>query len=492
MEVYSTSMSTRHIATSTLWQIASQVIMAALSIVAAKFVAIGLSKELAGFYNSAFGYLQIFAILADFGLYAVSVREVSKAKEKEKILGTLLVLRFGITLLSLGSAILFAFIVPAWQGTPFPTGIAIAALVPFFTLLAGVLRAVFQIHYKMQFVFIAEVMQRALSTIGIGIFIWMGVRLSTDARVYEAFLWIGGAGAALLFLISFVYAELLMKIRPHFDPVLLKRMLLLAAPYGGAYLFISLYRQLDVAFISLLRPDFALQNAHYGFAGRVEDMAFLVPTFLLNSVLPILSKRLSDNEDVRDLLGKTFFILIVLGMIFLLFSYFWSVPLTLLFATRDYLTTPELAGTDRALELMSIPMFLNGIVLFCFYVALAKHAWRSLLVTLAGGVVLTVLLNVLWTPAYGFVGAAWALIVVHVILAAALVPQTLKISAITLRWSALGKCAVFSAILGLFLSVTAPLMTTAGTILGGLALVAVMIPFAAFATGLHRELLGHR
>lgn len=482
-------MSTRHIATSTLWQIASQVIMAALSIVTAKFVAVGLSKELAGFYNSAYGFLQIFAILADFGLYAVSVREVSKAVEKEKILGTLLVLRSGITVLSLGSAVLFAFLIPAWTSTPFSVGIAIASLVPFFTLLAGVLRTVFQIHYKMQFVFIAEVMQRILTTVGIGAFIWMGVRVSDDPKIYEAFLWIGGAGAALLFAISFVYAEMLMKIRPYFEWALLKRMLLLAAPYGAAYLFISLYRQLDVAFISLLRPDFALQNAHYGFAGRVEDMAFLVPTFLLNSVLPILSKRLADKEDVKDLLGKTLFILIVLGMIFLLFSYFWSVPLTLLFATRDYLSTPELAGTDRALELMSIPMFLNGLVLFCFYVALAKHAWKSLLVILAGGVVMTIVLNLLWTPVYGFVGAAWTLIIVHVLLTLVLLPQTLRVTRVTLRWESLLRCAVFSAILGLFLSVTAPLMTNALTILGGLALVGVMIPFAGFATGLHKELL---
>ena len=78
-------MSTRSIASSTLWQLSSQILMAVLSIVTSKFVAIGLSKEMAGFYNSAYGFLQIFAILADFGLYAVSVREVSKAEHKEKI-----------------------------------------------------------------------------------------------------------------------------------------------------------------------------------------------------------------------------------------------------------------------------------------------------------------------------------------------------------------------------------------------------------------------
>ncbi len=57
----------------------SQIVMAALSILTTKFVAIGLSQELAGHYNTAYGYLQLFGILADFGLYAVAVREVSQA-----------------------------------------------------------------------------------------------------------------------------------------------------------------------------------------------------------------------------------------------------------------------------------------------------------------------------------------------------------------------------------------------------------------------------
>ena len=97
-------MSTRKIATSTLWQFGSQVTMAALSVVTVKLVAVGLSIELAGQYNTAYGYLQIFGILADFGLYAVSVREVARAEDKAKVIGNLFTLRAIILALSLGSA----------------------------------------------------------------------------------------------------------------------------------------------------------------------------------------------------------------------------------------------------------------------------------------------------------------------------------------------------------------------------------------------------
>jgi O-antigen/teichoic acid export membrane protein len=161
---------TRAIASSTLWQFASQIVMAGLSIVTVKFVAIGLTKELAGTYNSAYGYLQIFGILADFGLYAVAVREVSRAENKERVLGALIVLRVLILALSLGSAVVIAWLVPMWRGDALPLAVSIAAFVPGFTLLAGVIRTVFQVHYRMQYVFIAEVTQRVITVSLIGAF----------------------------------------------------------------------------------------------------------------------------------------------------------------------------------------------------------------------------------------------------------------------------------------------------------------------------------
>ena len=190
-------MSSKKIATSTLWQLASQVAMAALSILAVKFVALGLSKELAGIYNSAYGFLQLFGILADFGLYAVAVREVSRAEKREEVLGTIIILRCITLAISLGAALLFIWLIPAWKGTPLPLSVTIASLVPFFTLLAGIIRTVFQVNYKMHFVFIAEVSQRALAVFLMGLFVLFGVRGSHDLQHLHMFLYIGGIGAFL-------------------------------------------------------------------------------------------------------------------------------------------------------------------------------------------------------------------------------------------------------------------------------------------------------
>ncbi len=420
-------MSNRQIASSTLWQIASQAVMAVLSIVTVKFVAIALSKELAGNYNSVYGFLQIFGILADFGLYAVAVREVSRSHEKERVMGALIILRSIILSLSLACALLIVWIVPAWKGTPFPIGVTIASLVPFFTLLTGIQRTIFQVHYKMQYVFIVEVVQRVLTVSLITGVVLMGTQSTQDIRVYEYILLAGGMGSMLMFGLSTWYSKRLMPIRLTWDTDLLLSLLKQAAPYGLAFLFTALYRQMDITLIAAMRFDYDVQNAHYGFALRAAEMAYLIPTFLLNSTLPVLSERDAKGEDTRAFVGKTFFIIVLLGATASLFASLWARPVMQLLTTDTYLSHGAEAGSDTALALLSIPMFLNGIVLFCFYSMLTKHAWKPLTITLALGAMLSLSLNVMLIPRFGFIGSCSASIVTHLFLAGTLLPQALKI-----------------------------------------------------------------
>lgn len=467
---------TAQIASSTLWQVASQVTMAALSIVMLKMTALVLSQELFGHYNTAYGYLQIFGILADFGLYAVSVREISRANgktERERVLGTLLLLRIFITALSLGSAVILAWVIPHWQGTPLPLGISIAALVPGFTLLAGTLRAVFQVEYRMHFVFVAEVAQRIL-TLSLTFFLFFaGIRQTDDARVLQALLFIGGCGAALLFLLSLIFAARFMRIRPSWDTALLRRMMRLAAPYGVAFLATALYRQFDVTLIGLLRTDYAIQNAYYGAVQRMMDMAYIFPTFLLNSALPILTKRIASAEDTRNFLGAILFAVLLLGSTAALFAVFWARPLVELLTTSDYLSTASHPGSDSALSLLSVSMFMNGLIVYSFYVLLANHQWKPLVLTLLLGATAAVCLNIFLIPVMGFMGATTTSALVHSALAIALLAQSYRSQPFALSRDHLQTLVLYAASIAAFLFVAKPFLvhsslTAVGLMAGGL------------------------
>src|SRR6185503_19320550 len=101
-----------------------------------------------------------------------------------------------------------------------------------------------------------------------------GVRNSYDVEIYHWFLGAGSIGAFVLFILSTFFAHRLMKIRIRWDSVQLKQLLMLAMPYGFAFLFTALYRQTDITLIAMLRPDYEVQNAYYGFALRATEMAY--------------------------------------------------------------------------------------------------------------------------------------------------------------------------------------------------------------------------
>ncbi len=469
--------------------------MALLSIVTIKFVALGLSKELAGIYQSSYGFLQIFGILADFGLYAVAVREVSRAAEEDKsrVLGAVMILRVLITLLSLSAALAIAWLLPAWRGTPLPASITIAAFVPFFTLLAGIQRTVFQIRYRMRSVFVAEVAQRVVTVALIGAVIAAGVRESTNADMLFLFLLAGSVGALVLLLLSTVLSRRLLVPALRWDRGEIQRLLLLAAPYGIAFLCTALYRQTDVTLIALLRDDFRIQNAEYGFALRAVEMGYLIPTFLLNSTLPTLSERDARGEDTRRFLGKVLLALLLVGGVIALYAALWSRPLMLLLTRPEFVSgTGAVTGADVALRLLALPMLLNGIVVFAFYSLLTRHAWRPLVAILGAGAALSLALNLLLIPRLGFVGAGLTSIAVHALLALALLLRSVRSLPVALPLSHLGRALLFLALFAALLLLLRPLLVSDLHTAGYGLLSAAGLAVLAKGTGVEKMLRGKR
>lgn len=465
--------------------------MAALSIVTVKLVAVGLTQELAGTYNSAYGYLQFFGILADAGLYAVAVRELSRAKDEGQTLGTLVLLRLIVTAIVFAAAIGIAWSIPHWRHSPLSIAVTIAAFVPVFTLLAGIQRSVFQVHYRMASVFTAEVLQRVITAGLIGGTVALGVRESADPTVMWWFLGVGSIGAFFLLATSSLLARRIVKIRATWDPETMKRLIRLALPFGVAYLCMALYRNMDVTLIALLRPDFQVQNAMYGFALRANEMAFLIPTFLLNSTLPIVSKRMEENVDVSGLVRKTFLMIAVLSLSAGLTAMAWARPLMQLLTTDAYLSTDWAGGgADTALFLLGPSMILNGVVLFCFYSLLALGESKRLTWSLAFAAALSLALNFLLIPPVGYAGAAVTSIVVHAAIVLLLFVPTLRRMHMSLRSLEWGRIAAYGVLLGIALLALKPYLTVEWATGIGMVVLGVLAAIFVEMLGIRRIVTG--
>jgi O-antigen/teichoic acid export membrane protein len=248
----------------------------------------------------------------------------------------------------------------------------------------------------------------------------------------------------------------------------------------------ALYRNMDVTLIALLRPDFQVQNAMYGFALRANEMAFLIPTFLLNSTLPIVSKRLLDGDDVSGLMRKTFLMIAVLSLGAGMTAMAWARPLMQLLTTEAYLSTSTYDGADTALFLLGPSMMLNGVVLFSFYTLLALGKSRRLTWSLVAAAILSQGMNVLLIPAAGFVGAAITSIVVHAAIVLLLFLPTLRHVGVPFFSLAWGRIIGFGALLAIGLHVGRPLLMSEGATALGILGIGIWTIFSVEILGIRR------
>jgi O-antigen/teichoic acid export membrane protein len=105
-------MPTRKIYTNTIAQIAGKLLTALISIAMIKVLTNYLDIAGYGLYSKIYNYLSIFAVIADLGLYTITVRELTKHEDDqkmvEKISSNVLTLRTASGLLILGLSLAIA------------------------------------------------------------------------------------------------------------------------------------------------------------------------------------------------------------------------------------------------------------------------------------------------------------------------------------------------------------------------------------------------
>ena len=125
-------MPTRKIYTNTLAQIGAKLLTALISIVMIKVLTNYLDIAGYGLYSKIYNYLSIFAVIADLGLYTITVRELSAhADDKEmvrKISGNILSLRTLSGILILFLSLLLGTFLSGYESPEALIGIGIAGL----------------------------------------------------------------------------------------------------------------------------------------------------------------------------------------------------------------------------------------------------------------------------------------------------------------------------------------------------------------------------
>ena len=414
----------RKILENTAVQFGGKIATAILSIFVIKMISGYLNAAGYGQYTAAYNFLAFFGIAADFGIYTITVKEMSKDHTKiPEILGNVLGLRTLLIIITMSLAAIAVFFLPEYQDTMVPIGVVIGTLATLFTLLNGTISTVLQVHLKMQYTTIGLVIGKIASVGYIALVVYY--LFPTDkATGFEHLIWSGVLANLIMFLITFYYVSRYTKIRYRFDFPFWKKIFWTSLPYGVALVLSGIYFRLDTILLYKLLPhadkladgSYACQQTLcsdteaglYGIGLRFLEMLVIIPVYFMNAVIPTMTRFLEEGkEKVVRVVQYSLDFLLAIALPIMVGGFILAAPIIHFISSEDYVSGTKFAfGADVAIQFLVFAMFFSFINVIFAFTLVVLNKQKKLIYINAGCVVLNIIGNYLVIPDWGFRGAA--------------------------------------------------------------------------------------
>jgi O-antigen/teichoic acid export membrane protein len=443
-------MSTFKVFTNTLAQIGGKLSTALISIFLIKILTNYLDVEGYGVYSKIYNYLSIFSVIADLGLYAMSVREISKyrndPKMMEKIAGCIMTLRAGFGVGIIFLSVLVAFFLPGYNTFSNLLCVGIVGVFTLFGLLNSSLLSGLQANLRTEFSFVSTTVWKISSFLlvcALAWWIWPKSQFGTSILWLE---WqeIGLIGIFITGLIGniimtgmlYVYSKRVLTMRFHWDPVYIRSLLIQTLPYWLALFLNAIFFKVDVILLSIMQSgvtntisisgvfaslegSLVLSDkivAVYSLPMKIVEVGMLFGTVFLNSLLPVLTENKDDPTKLTRIARKSLRVLLYFWLGIACFLYLRSAELLTLIANRSYL---EPIMGNSAADVLSV---VGAIFLFFFisslftYILVATEKQARLLWVNVAIALLNLVWNLLVIPVYGFMGSAYVTVACQALL----------------------------------------------------------------------------
>lgn len=391
----------------------------------------GFGREFYGEYVTAYEFLAFFGILADMGLFAIAVRDMSRTSDKGKvvgdssyILGNILSIRLVFIVTATILAGILAQFVPNYSDMV-KQGIWITGLSMALTIVAGTLSSVLQAKMKIQYFSGSLVFGKILLALMIfGISRNLEIFGEDPLNLFFLFLWAGVISNFIFCTLTAFFVQRIVKISLRFDPEYWKETLKTSLPYGAALILQTLYLRSDLILISIILGSSAIGT--YGVAARVMESFLVLGVFFGQSMLPKLSAEESHNGKSSRSLYWGIETLTLFSLPILIGIFFFSKDIVLLLSSAEFVSTESFFGADKAL-LILVPTVIFAYFNQLFSFALvSKNKQHFLLIVNAAGLLCNVGLNLYFLPRYGIAAAAVSTVVCEILVFSLLVKNIWK------------------------------------------------------------------
>jgi O-antigen/teichoic acid export membrane protein len=458
-------MASRQVLTNTLAQIAGKIATAVISIFLIKILTTYLGVDQYGLYSKIYTYLSIFSVIADLGLYTMSVREMSRHLDNpsrlQAISGSIMSIRavFGLTIIVLSLAL--ALILPGYNSFLALICIGITWVFTLFGLINSSILSVLQAHLRTEFSFFSVTLGKIVGFLGVLMVVyWLFpvvpvenlLTPSSDLGLIGIFV-AGLLGNITMTALLYLYAQKISPIGFAWDSAYIMKLLRETLPYGVALFLGVIFFKVDIILLSLFEP-LGLQSwqwntlflswqaphiyadrivALYSLPMKIIEVGMMFGTVFLNSMLPLFTLALTTSERTRGELGvlvsKAYKILLFGGVGGAVFLALEADTIIALIASREFLVPVLWAHSGTLLAVVSSVFGLFFISsLFTYLLIASEHQSRLLRINIiVAGVNLVG--NLIAIPYYGALGSAIVTVGSQILLVILLVRATRDIIA---------------------------------------------------------------
>ncbi len=344
-----------------------------------------------GEYSTVLAVVYVFTVLADLGLYAITIRDISRSGADEiKIVSNSFTLRAvaGLFLFTAGSLIIW--FLP--YSTEVKRGIAIGSLAYWLFSNINVLLGVFQKNLKMILVGLAELIGRLVQ---LGLML-LAVKLRLG---FVTFIWAMTIGALVHASLVIIFSRRIVPFHLEFDFVYWKKLLKESFPLAASSVLVMFYFKFDTLMLSLMKPQEDV--GIYSVAYKVLENLIFLPAMFVGLIMPLISKSFFDNlAYFKRIINSTQRIFIVVATPLFFGGALLAKKIVMLLAGRNFLP----ATGVLVILLAALTAIFFGTIYSSVLIAISKQ--KLLTLTYGLGAVFNFGLNLFFIPRFSYTGAA--------------------------------------------------------------------------------------
>lgn len=357
-----------------------------------------LGTEGYGIINFALALSGIFCVFADLGLTTYTAREVSKNKSLlSDYLSNIAVLKIPLVVF----ACLFIISLVSIYGYAEKTSIVIYFITLSFVVSSfiGLFNAIFQAFEDMEYISIGNIINSILMLLGALYIIRFNLGITSFAILYLLSNFVVLAYSLVIYIKKYYT-----KFNFNFSREFCKNCIKEAWPMGAMALCIIIYFRISTVILSFVKGDSAV--GLFSAAYTLSELSTMIPTILISSIFPIISiYYVSSKSSFLYMFQRSVKYLFYMALPMAFIITIWADPIINLVYGNSF------SGSVIALQILiwSAAIMYVTMVLGTIFVTANLQMINMKLTIIAA--LINIILNLIFIPYFGYVGAAFVTIV---------------------------------------------------------------------------------